>query len=712
MPKQRTTCTRCSRRHQSCDRSVPCLRCVQAGEAESCKTEWEGGYDAKVCRTYLPTGRLNGAVKNVRHHIPVGNPTNHHEPISPESQASSTTGHGRHLNDITTRIEDASLRDKTIETHLDDRYLNMGPSQPVAVDSDSVELNAVMTVDEMQAFLPSPTRIYELVHYHEHYLTWYHGTICVPVFNDELAKNMAKGHIWLHDTDLLWSALLFSVMAQSLTCASDNAMATWGYDRKQKMMLGRRWFDCTVSCLNRGKWTSRPKLSSIQAVESLAMSAHPLGFANDQFILYGNAMRIALALGLQRVPHDPEQDDIDERKEPPNSPKRVNVREREVKRRVWMLLGTQDWFSATYTGMYWLQPEQSSTTLPRHFDDETMSIAPEDRPIISDFSKHIQHMGWIAAKFADAVRVEKDLEGKYHQIQIYDAELRKMDLHNLPRSFQRSDIPWVRWTRGIITILLANKLLLMHRTFLSKSFNDIRYVSTRWASIEASKTIISEYNLAMLDTQRPTLWNDDAHLVTAAITLSIDIFHRSPHEPEFHEHRKLVEVAVASLRRSADRSVIADRGYRVLRTLWDQLSKYHYKKAQTQKSPKMKPPPLQPPVRVNTPGNWRSGDSYKPSVDKWCPPSVMPGSHSGPVTTHPPHSGVLLQPSTLPVIPAVQLPPDQRIGFQDVPIVDGWLDTGPLMDLSWIHYFQGQFPMKDVEGESFVNELFLSAQPR
>jgi hypothetical protein len=52
MPKQRSTCTRCSMKRQKCDRQTPCSRCIQNNEAHLCTTEWTNGYNPAVHRKY------------------------------------------------------------------------------------------------------------------------------------------------------------------------------------------------------------------------------------------------------------------------------------------------------------------------------------------------------------------------------------------------------------------------------------------------------------------------------------------------------------------------------------------------------------------------------------------------------------------------------------------------------------------------------------
>lgn len=62
------------------------------------------------------------------------------------------------------------------------------------------------------------------------------------------------------------------------------------------------------------------------------------------------------------------------------------------------------------------------------------------------------------------------------------------------------------------------------------------------------------------------LWIDQAFMVAAGITLSLDIFHRQTTEPEFEDHRKHVELTI-NLLGKFEHSMIAIRGVRLLTSL-------------------------------------------------------------------------------------------------------------------------------------------------
>lgn len=84
--------------------------------------------------------------------------------------------------------------------------------------------------------------------------------------------------------------------------------------------------------------------------------------------------------------------------------------------------------------------------------------------------------------------------------------------------------------------------------------------------MEAAKTILREARPPTEVSDQPLLWIDQAFVVAAGITMSLDIFHRKPTEPEYAEHRKYVENAVSMLSKF-EHSMIAIRGVRLLTSL-------------------------------------------------------------------------------------------------------------------------------------------------
>lgn len=138
--------------------------------------------------------------------------------------------------------------------------------------------------------------------YHEEYLLWYHGCVHGPTFRMELNKaSQVTDGVQLKSLDLRWSALLFSIMAASLNCASHSVAHSWSFLKAQKCHLSKQWYEASISCLHLGDYTSKLNVYSIQAIQVLSMSAHTISFSNTQFVIFDAALRIAQNLGLQRL---------------------------------------------------------------------------------------------------------------------------------------------------------------------------------------------------------------------------------------------------------------------------------------------------------------------------------------------------------------------------------------------------------------------------
>ena len=127
----------------------------------------------------------------------------------------------------------------------------------------------------------------------------------------DLNKALQGSHgLQLKSLDFRWSALLFSIMTASLTCSSDSVAHSWGFTKAQKHGLSKQWYQASVACLHLGDYTSKFSLYSVQAIQILTLSAHVIGFSDEQFAFCRAAFRIAQNLGLQRLAQEPELDNI------------------------------------------------------------------------------------------------------------------------------------------------------------------------------------------------------------------------------------------------------------------------------------------------------------------------------------------------------------------------------------------------------------------
>lgn len=141
-----------------------------------------------------------------------------------------------------------------------------------------------------------------------------------------------------------------------------------------------------------------------------------------------------------------------------------------------------------------------------------MVLAGVQTPIATDSTNLLYDIGSLMADFHDSITALSDPEEKYDQILKYDSRMRALDTQSTPDLIftgnpKAPGPQWVRWAKGVASIVQAHKTIMIHHSFLGKSFTDPRYTYTRWASIAASKTIIREADVATADVERPAFWH-------------------------------------------------------------------------------------------------------------------------------------------------------------------------------------------------------------
>ncbi|KAF2674595.1 hypothetical protein BT63DRAFT_449586 [Microthyrium microscopicum] len=522
MPKLRETCTRCSRRRQKCDKQIPCWRCVRDGVGASCSRSWGEGYDARVHRTY-----------------PKDSGTNPSEPNSRDGTILHTTGPP-----------------------------TPAPAAPQSGLTGTPDGDKVF----LQSLVPQSLQILQLVDYHELQLLWSHNCLNGPVFRREVASAIkAPGGLQVKNLDLRWTALLFAVMASSLTCAPASFLHNWGFPESQRRTLSERWYKATISCLNLGTYISKPHVYSLQAILVATNSANIIGYASEQFILYGALLRMAQGLGLNRLPLSPELDDLDSHDGIIPQSRRENISSREVGRRLWKNICIQDWLSTQFSGMVSISKQQFTTSIPRRIDDESLRFVDERTPLGIDYTQYVYEVSSLLADFYGAIGGISEDAQQYEIILKFDTKIRALGVGSMATCFNyvrqpARHLPWVDWARRAAIMFQASKTMSLHRNFLLKSFTEPKYAYTRWVSITTSKIVLREAEADLDDPESPKLWTTQAQVVVAARTLCLDIRHRSETEPEYAEHRELIERALDILHKYGD-SALASKGIQLITSI-------------------------------------------------------------------------------------------------------------------------------------------------
>ncbi|KAK4497722.1 hypothetical protein PRZ48_010375 [Zasmidium cellare] len=412
-------------------------------------------------------------------------------------------------------------------------------------------------ISYLQASLPNHLLLFQLVEYHEKYLLWHHNCIHGPTVQKEVLSvlhSAGNSNVQLKDLDLRWCGLLFAVLSASLTCAPETQAQKWNLTSDEKQYYSKKWHEAAMECLVLGEFASKPHIYSVQTIQVLALSALILGLSNQQFVMFGTSLRIAQSLGLQRLPHQPVSATTDSSE--------AGRMQRETKRRVWWNLVMQDWFSISTYDMFSIHPQHFTSPRPRRHHDGSTEMS-EDEALV-DYHNHVMDAATVMVEFHMASVACTDTEAKYEQVLKHDAKLRRLGTESVCPN--NSHIPWLPWAKRVALVVIAHKIIILHRHFLGRSFRDAAFAYTRWASIEASKLIIREVEQSLSVPERPSIWNDQAHLTGAGVTLCLDAMQRQESEPEHVEHLRLVD-KVMTLLAECKNSVLAARGHRLLSSM-------------------------------------------------------------------------------------------------------------------------------------------------
>ena len=584
--RKRSTCTECSLRRQQCDRRFPCGRCVKRGIPDKCQLNWDTGrYDPAKHRVYPSIQRqLRPYPLQLRPNSASKTPPTDRVDQPLESgllqglAAHATTPEAGEVWEfsrsnaprpryIFTPYEHPRLRRNTAEVAggVNPSFFSSTGSGLGSVSQPAAAAHVVF----LQMLLPSLDRIWKLIDYHEVYLLWYHCCYHGPSFRSELeiviAEQEDKTTLDISGLHLQWLAVLFSIMAGSLTCTSEWRLREWGFSKSEAAKLSMQWYKATVTSLNYGEWTSDHNMYSVQAITTLTMSAHPLGRSAELSVLLGAALKVAQALGLDKLNCNVAQEKIDKSS---SGDQRHRLIRRELGRKLWSQLCVQDWMSLPSTGNHNINPSHFTTTKPSSRCHLTMETLPATFPTYISYGNYLFEIAKLVVRHHEAMLQSTTPFTTYQHVLDYDTQMRDLATKGIPRYFHivepidPSWPEWVHWARSSLTVCFAHKIIMIHRAYIRQSFTNPVYSMTRITCTAAAKTILNEAKQAK-DVNGPIIWVDKAFCVAAAIILCLDIFHRSESDPELSIHQGLVLECIEQLRKF-DNSVIAVRGAHLL----------------------------------------------------------------------------------------------------------------------------------------------------
>lgn len=456
--------------------------------------------------------------------------------------------------------------------------------------------SAARTVEAsyLQSLIPTKEQVFQMFAYHErHMLCWSGGIYHAPSFRRSLQIACGESErLDLQTVDWLWTALLFSIISASIISSPEPLSASWGYSSSDKTLLAKEWGSAIVSCLQLGNYASKYHIHSIQAILNMHAAEHLVGSAKVFAVYHNAAIIIARGLGLHRYvvlqkrtytglsAHEVQRLGLDPDDGCPNEftlVQREKLIEREIGRRIWYALATQDWLCSTSLGLYNIQKKHFTTIKPRYYHEETMTVVTDGTPTFTHHGNYMSEAAYLLVCYHDDMLDAQDLSAKYSVVLKHDAILRAFVQDRMPAflsvqtPYDHNWPPWVAWMRHMYQASWAHKIIMMHQLFLGRSFKQPQYTYSRWACCSAARTIVEQL-CHERGPEEPQWWVNQAILVTAGTVLALDVFHRSEGDPEAASHLGLIRRTIGTLEGWAISS-IAKHGIRLLNSLLQEYGK-------------------------------------------------------------------------------------------------------------------------------------------
>ncbi|KAJ9144909.1 C6 zinc finger domain containing protein [Pleurostoma richardsiae] len=520
------SCTECRRRKVRCDRAVPCRQCVKQGSEHSCTVErvslstrqTKSRQEISFLRQLQsvlassPATAQQDALGLVTRRLSVLETGQ--EPPQSRGEQPEIKGFSDVLND---QVDDAFDTAMTL--------MRLGRGYPDPTDcgrNGAPEPKLILSAWSGQ--LPEALRARHLVQYYLDNLNWHHNVIHSPEFLRQCEQYWATGDV----VGAQWISLYLSVLgaaAWNFPQALSEPVFGQGNMRSQAAL----WHEQMVRSLWETEFMAKHSMHSIQAVIISSMVAHPLGHGVRHMVLLNSCLRIAQCLGLAEQRKQPlSAHDAEMSYQTVSEPRFSRRVAEEVTRRIWWQLLVQDYFLVPMAGSYGVNPEHFSTPLPTNCHDSDVIERPLEVPTVSSYCIALAKMARLMPLLIDGLRSPSSTrESQYKHVQYVDSLMRNL-VSELPPFLKpgTAEDPrwpsWVPWARTALTISAADKIILIHRSFLIKSFQDpVTYGFTRRTCVSAAMTILNEFH-RVKTSDVVNLWIVPTFTVGAAIVIYLD----------------------------------------------------------------------------------------------------------------------------------------------------------------------------------------------
>ncbi|EFW99065.1 c6 zinc finger domain containing protein [Grosmannia clavigera kw1407] len=608
-------CRECTRRKRKCDKKIPCSRCVrlslqcdreviylrrhisQNGSEiaflTSLREELQSPNPSKVAKAVQKiTERIgllhSGQAKESPSRSDVGCDILQELP-SPDKKAQSE------LSDVPDSQAEPQIdpdgQDSLIVTALEQiawgrNYGNCYPhrrcachhnrswSELSSIDSQSFQFARSPFAATLN--LPHRDLANVLISFHTDNVAWHHNCLHSPTFLQQCNIFWNTGEC----DQLQWIALYCSVLATSLFCLqhSPKYHDKYGYALGSVPYSAQELFKTMLDILYESNFLQNLSLYSVQAIVISTEVAHNLGHSQLNATLFSAAIRIAECLGVHKI-GDPKPDILASDVPLPRE-EWYAMLEREVGRRVWLQMVIQDHFAIPFTDSYGIYPAQYSTKIPSNANDANLKAMPDNIPTVSTYTRVLSSIADLMPELADGMgplKERKSVRRQYEHVLAMDQKMRHV-VRAIPQFLLQANplleaqIPWLGIARQSLAVTAAEKIIMIHRPFMFRSFQSPAYAPTRRTCVSASMTILRNHR-SITESGEVSLWTHTAFCITAALILCFEIIcnRGEDHADDLHSQRAMYGNAIDHARQyltSRTGDVLAQRGVLLINAIF------------------------------------------------------------------------------------------------------------------------------------------------
>ncbi|OAG06575.1 uncharacterized protein CC84DRAFT_1053897, partial [Paraphaeosphaeria sporulosa] len=527
--RQPLACVACTKSKVRCDKHIPCARCFRrntpceretvelsrrrrrksAFGSRATDEEWsllgKCSIPAEVPdgMPFLPELRANSVTSSLRENP---NPSHRAPSLSAAKVPQDVASAQVKFEDLATCIEGLAWGRHQCHKYPHRNCLRFGTQHDTSMRGPLAE--------DLLEKLPDVATARRMIEFHVRLLSWYHNVLHIPTFLAQCETFWRSAYI----EDGQWLAMYCAVLSASAWSIHNSPGCQDCFDVLHTCPSPTELFSVVGNILNVEDFMSRHTIFSLQAICISGMVANVLG-KSDLLITWLNAsIRIAQCLGLHRIGDETSGDTWSE------------AVEKEIGRRVWLKLVELDYHSIPYTGTYSISLKHCSTKPPGNCNDD---FQPQNEAILtaSTYTLTQAKMAVLIPALLDGPSAGDDVASRYEHVIAIDRQMRQL-VAGIPTPLLRqsssvaSNPEWLTLARRTLAIAAADKIIMIHRAFLLKSFQSPAYLFTRQTCVSAARTILREHDeISKAGPECPPIWIHSAFCVAAIVVICLELLY-------------------------------------------------------------------------------------------------------------------------------------------------------------------------------------------